>query len=315
LLEVNPYFQSDLAEVRKLLNIPPRGFKEAVTELVKDIPRHNTEVLSGKPDLAKLRIDAEMLGLPWESRLKEWRAECARRGLDFDDLVEDGWGVLPITSYLEWGQWWVDWERKQAGLIPVPRVITLRQEAGLGTALEPKLPSAQAALELAGKYRLGDDYLFDILSMILGIPMGGGEADIELVHRDDWAGVMVTLNCVEYKCTKSEWAKIFDDVIQPSLLAHLGKLSSEIPYPEALADARKRARRGRPPYSPETLNQHLRMWEFCYRKSYLRHGASNAALQAFLENLPEQERSEYEKMDQETFRRAVKNIEGLMHPT
>ena len=92
-------------------------------------------------------------------------------------------------------------------------------------------------------------------------------------------------------------------------------MTGEEPYIEALEKARKRARPGRPPLDPETRDRHLRMWKFWHGHSGEDNGNEKPNLDTFLKSLPDQERHEYESMDRETFRRAVKRLDDLMRPT
>jgi hypothetical protein len=311
LIPKNPYFQRDLIEVRQKLGIPQAGFDAAVEELGKGIPRHPTGLLLGKPDLTSLKEKARQLGLPLEDWLAERETLYAQRGMNFHQEAEEvGWGALPIWGYAL-AEWWLGRERKTAGLEP------LTSNLPPGSLPDPRLPSAQAAFSLSRRYQLGDDYAWTVVSMILGCPPGGGEADVIVQPRRDGAGLSVTLTCVRYDCTLAEWQQIFLDCIQPTLLYALGKVPAGIPGHQALKEARRRVRPGRPPYTPEVLERHLRMWEFCHHENWLAKGLSSTAFEAFLNSLSDddEQKPEFEKLDVETFRRSVRKLDRLLRPT
>ncbi|HZA24754.1 MAG TPA: hypothetical protein VFA32_19515, partial [Dehalococcoidia bacterium] len=260
LLSKNPYFQQDLIEVRRKLGLPEAGFSEAVQKLGEGIPRHPTSLLLGKPNLASLKEKARRLGLPLDDWVAEREAQCAERGMNFEQLIDQvGWGALPIWGFAL-AEWWIARERKLAGLEPLTFNSQAESQGQSSQLLNTCLPSAQAALSLARRYRLGDDYTPTTASLILGCPPGGGEADIVIEHRRDGAGLRVVLPCVRYDCTLAKWQQIFLDAIQPTLFRHASKLPSEVPFHEAIKEARRRAKPGKPPYTQKTLETHLRMW-------------------------------------------------------
>ena len=228
----------------------------------------------------------------------------ARWGRDFQQVIDkSGWAALPIFDPHDWGSWWVSRERAKVGLDPAGNPIDLR------------LPSVAVARDLVERYGLGADYVSDMASLLLGLPPGGGEADIVITPRDDKAGLKVVLNCVRYECTVADWQRIFTEVVQPGLLYDMGKVPTGIPGHEAIALAQKRARSGRPSYPPEKLQADLRMWEFCFNHSYLSMRIPAAAFDKYLNSLPDQERAELEQLDPETFRRNVKALDRLLRPT
>lgn len=304
LLPGNPYFQQDLIQARRRLGIPELGFDEALQELREENPA------SERPDIAKLQRDARRLGLPLEEVPSRWREQYRQLGIDLDQEIQEcGWGALGIWWTDPWVVRWLARERQEAGLQP------LTTNLPAGSPPDPRIPSQQAALSLARRYGLGDVYAFRVGSMILGYLPGGGESDVEIQHRRDGAGLRVTLPCVRYDYTLAQWQRIFFDSVQPQLFRVAGKLSPDVPYDEAIKEARRRAKPGRPPYTPETLEIHRRMWGFCHQDSWLNKGAGRAVFEEFLSSLPEDERSEYEELDLETFRRNVKGIDDLMRPT
>lgn len=309
LLSKNPYFQQDLAETRRRLGLPEKGFDQAVQELSQGIPVHPTGVFQGQPDLRGLKAKARQLGLPLEEVLTALETGLLRQGRDFQREVEEvGWGALPIRGDAML-KWWLAQERQQAGLPPLVAALPA------GSPPDPRIPSQRAALWLARRYRLGDDYAFQVGSILLGCAPGGGEADVEMEHRLDGAGLRVTLPCVRYDCTLAEWEQIFRDSVQPQLFRYAGKLSSAAPYGEAIKTARRRARPGRPPYTPETLEMHRRMWEFWHQNSGFQQGKGSAALDAFLSSLLKEQRHQYDDLDLETFRRAAKGVDRQLRPT
>jgi hypothetical protein len=302
----NPYFQQDLIETRRRLGIPELGFDEALNELRKE------NLASERPDIAKLQRDARRLRLPLEEVLSGRREQYLRAGIDLDQEIQEcGWGALGIWWTDPWVVWWLARERQEAGLQP------LSTNLPAGSPPDPRIPSQRAALWLARRYGLADDYAFRVGSMILGCLPGGGESDVEIQHRRDGAGLRVTLPCVRYDYTLAQWQRIFFDSVQPQLFRVAGKLSPDVPYDEAIKQARRRAKPGRPPYTPETLEIHWRMWGFCHQDSWLNKGVGRAAFEAFLSSLPDEDeqKQEFESLDLETFRRSVKGIDDLMRPT
>jgi hypothetical protein len=309
LLSKNPYFQQDLIEARRKLGLPEAGFSEAVLKLGEGIPHHPTGLLLGKPDLASLKGKAQQLGLPLEDWLAEQETLYAQRGMNFELMIEElGWGALPIWGFTL-AEWWLERERKMVGLEP------LTSNVPASSSLDPRLPSAQVALSLSRRYQLGDDYAWTVASMVLGCPPGGGEADVIVQPRRDGAGLNVTLLCVRYDCTLAEWQQIFFDSIQPTLLYALGKAPAGIPGHEALKEAKRRGKPGRPPYRPETLARRLKMWQFCHQNSYLTKPITAGTFDAFLNSLTDDQRSQYEDLDLETFRRRVRKLDRLLRPT
>jgi hypothetical protein len=229
------------------------------------------------------------------------RAEHAKRGQDLDQLiVERGWDALPI-----WGralpEFWVARERTQAQLPP-------------GADFDARLPSFQAAQQLVRRFRLGDDYLETMWSLLLGVPPGGGEADVTTEPRPDGSGIRVVLTCIRYDCTAADWRRLFSEVIQPTLLFNQGKIPQGVTFAEGIKGARRKARPGRPPYQPEVLDLHFKMWKFCRQHSYLGKHLGEHVYDAFVESLPEDESLPLLDMDHETFRRAVPKLDRLMHP-
>lgn len=316
LLAGNPYFQSDLTKLRLRLEIPPIGFADAICQLEQGLDRDATGFHLGRPDLIKLINKAQSLGLPLKFRLEEWRERDAQLGLDFyRTLEEQGWSALPIFLPMEWANWWTDYERIKAGLDPYHFDMQKWQRGHSDSLPDSRQPSTRAALWLARRYHLGDDFAINLLGMILGVSSGGGQADIVIVPRKDGAGLTVTLNCIRDDTTVADWLAIYKDTIEPALLSRAGAISDGKPFIEALEEARRRNRPGRPPYTAETLNKRIRMWEFCYENSCISGGLGESIFHRFLNELPPDERSAYEEVDLETFRRAVKRLDQLLRPT
>ena len=71
--------------------------------------------------------------------------------------------------------------------------------------LDPRLPSVKAAQWLIERYRLDNDYLPEIVSMLLGRPPGGGQADEIIWPRGDDTGLAVFIPKVPYNSTQSQW--------------------------------------------------------------------------------------------------------------
>ena len=152
--------------------------------------------------------------------------------------------------------------------------------------------------------------------MLLGVPPGGGDADVVIEHRADGTGLAIAIPLLPYDATIKEWSDLFRVTIQPSLLYATGKVPSGIPGGEALEEARRRARPGRPP-DVRKLDRDLRMWEFCYRNDMLGRDTIRDGYNAYLNSMPDDDPgiSEIEDMDQETFRRCVKEIDRRLRPT
>ena len=310
LLAKNPYFSDDLRQVRRELGLPEDGFKKAVARLEETFPLDELDFRTGDPEIPKLLDLAESLGLPLEDRVKEWRDWYVEQGLVLEQVVEHrGWGVLPIFSPLEWAQWWTERERKNA------QVEGLPPQLGKDSTLDEGLPSAKKAKWLVERYRLGADFFPSMHSIILGCGEGGGKADMEIEVREDGGGINITLNRIPYSCTKLEWDLIYSEVVEPCLLDGSGLIRPGLSFSEGLADGRRRAKPGRPPYSQETLDDHLLMWNFCHQKGYLSSGLGEDVFGAFLESLPDDDqRSRLEALDLETFRRDVKRFDQHLRP-
>ena len=306
LLPRNPLFAEALTQARARLGIPALGFSEAVAQLTEHVPAAPEGYPLGRPDLPALVGRASSLGLPLDERVEEWHAEYARRGLDFDAEVERiGWGALPLFSRFEWASWWSDREWRQAGLTAPPS----------GT-LDPHVPSNRAALGLAASFQLGEDYASTVLSLLLGVPPGGGDADLIIDHRADGAGLSITIPSLPYDTTLKAWSDLYREAIQPTLLYAAGKVRSGIPGRDALEEARRKAKPGRPRGDAEKLEWDLRLWEFCYREGFLDNIGIDA-FKAFLDSIPDgdPEKAGFETLDENTFRRSVKEIDRLLRPT
>ena len=318
LLDKNPYFQRDLVEMRRKLGIPEMGFSIATEELVKEIPCDPSGLRLGEPDLVALEERALLLGFPLRERLEEWRGSHLRQGRDFDRAIKQlGWWVLPIFSALDWAAWWVDRERKMAGLNAHEVEPSAERAASSAQFSDERSRFHRAILHLVRRYRLGEAFAPTMSSTVLGVPPGGGEADVMIKPRRDGAGIRVTLNCVDYDCTLAHWAKLFRDCIQPALLSDTGRLPRGLPSSEALAQARRKAKPGRPPYSQEVMDKHMRMWTFCAQEGFLAECKTPlpTVVDAFLDSLDERERYQFENLDPETFWRAVTKVDKLMRPT
>lgn len=318
LLDRNPYFKRDLIETRRKLGVPEMGFSTATEELVKEIPCDPSGLRLGTPDLVALEERARPLGFPLRERLDEWRTSYLRHGRDFDQAVKQlGWGVLPIFSALDWAAWWVDRERKMAGLNAYEVQPTAERAASSVPFLDERLRFHRAILHLVKRYRLGEAFAPTMSSMVLGVPPGGDEADVIIEPRRDGAGISVTLNCVGYDCTLAQWKKLFRDCIHPALLSGTGRLPRGLPSSEALAQARRKARPGRPPYSEEVMDKHMRMWTFCEQEGFLAQFKTRppTVVDAFLDSIDEREWYRFENLDPETFWRAVTRVDKLMRPT
>ena len=306
LLLRNPLFAEALTQARAQLRIPALGFSEAVARLMKDVPSSPEGLPLGRPDLQKLVVRASGLGLPLDERLEEWRAEYTRGGLSFDEEVERyGWGALSLFSRFEWASWWSDRERQQAGLTEPP-----------SGGLDARLPSNLAALQLTAGSQLGEDYGSTVLCLLLGVPPGGGEADVIIEHRADGAGLSIKIPSLPYDTTIEAWGELYRDAIQPTLLYATGKVQSGIPGGMALEEARRKAKPGRPRGEAGKLEWDLRMWEFCYRKGFL-NNIGIEAFDSFLQSLDDDdpEKPGFETLDHETFRRSVKEMDRLLRPT
>ena len=103
--------------------------------------------------------------------------------------------------------------------------------------LDPRLPSVKAAQWLIERYRLDNDYLPEIVSMLLGRPPGGGQADEIIWPRGDDTGLAVFIPKVPYNSTQSQWLDIYSEAVYPSLLSGRGRLDKNFPYYEAVEKA------------------------------------------------------------------------------
>lgn len=306
LLPRNPLFAEALTQARARLGIPALGFSEAVAQLTEHVPAAPEGYPLGRPDLPALVGRASSLGLPLDERVEEWHAEYARRGLDFDAEVERiGWGALPLFSRFEWASWWSDREWRQEGLTEPPS----------GT-LDPHVPSNRATLRLATSFQLGEDYASTVLSLLLGVSPGGGDADVVIEHRADGAGLSITIPLLPYDATVKSWGDLYREAIQPTLLYATGKVRSGIRGGDALEDARRKAKPGRPRADAEKLRWDMPIWEFCFRKGFLEN-VGLAAYNAFLKSFDPDgaEKKVYTALDRETFRRSVKEMDRLLQPT
>jgi len=302
LLPENPYFQAELIKTRKRLGIPPTGFTQAVDELGEQVHRGVLGFPIGKPDLDQLRKKALRLGLPLGERLDEWTAMHAGRGTDFQQVIEkSGWAALPIFLPDEWGSWWVSKERAKNGLGPADDPMDLR------------LPAVAAAYYLVEKYRLGQDYLPHMASLLLGCPSGGGQADLVIEPLSDGSGITVTFD-ISYDCTANEWRRIYQSIIQPALLWDTGKIRGDVLGWKAVAEARRRVKSGRPIYNVDKLEADTKMWGFCYQHGFLIKITKRACYE-FFGSLSDAEWSKFENLDLETFRRNVRALDRLMRPT
>ena len=304
LLIHNPYFQEEVLQARRRLGIPENGFTHAVDELTREVPVHRTGLPLGKPDLKQLRSKACQLNLPLDARMAEWDEKYARSGTSFEQAIQEfGWGALPIFSAWEWAGWWADREAREAGL-----------GRRTGGPADSRLPSNREALSLANRFRLGEDYVPKIWSLLLEVPPGGGEADVQSYPREDGAGIHVTFPSIPWNCTKAEWTNIFDEVILPLLLQGQGKVLAERGDLPAIEAALKQGRPGRPPSRAQELEDSRLMWEFCYQEGWLDKNKWGPAWDAFLSHLPEDDRARFETVDINTFRRNVQRLERWLRP-
>lgn len=315
LLSVNRYFQADVERIRQTLGIPKEGFAQPVSGLDHGIKRNGIGIPVGKPNLKDLTKRAERLGLPLQARIQDWSVFYSERGHDFNEVVDElGWGAVPVFSPFGWAGWWVNRERHVAGLgrhLEEPKISPPIQNI---SPPDSRLPSVRAALDLASRYQLGEGFVDSILDIILGAGRGGGEADVIIVPSRDGLGQQVTITSIPYDITLSAWQAIYYDCIQPIRLSD-GPFPEDVPIADSIREARKRMRPGRPPYSSKTLSTHLQMWGFCFEKDYLQGGLGTGVMDDFLSNLPEGERTQFESMDQESFRKAVRKLDRMFRPT
>lgn len=336
LLPRNPYFQADVEAARRRLGIPPLGFEAALAELGERVQSDPSGSPIEKPDVDLLLRTAGELGLPLDEVFAGLRVQYRRRDRDFDQAIqENGWAVLPIFYARDWLDRWYATERKKAGTQATPPwtglsvgvmealISLLPPEVGalLRRSVPPpvdvRLPIGQEAMALARRYCLGNDYAPSVESLLVG-EMGWqaqSEADFIYTPRLDGSGMVFIIGRLPYDLTTAEWTRWFQNYIQPALLEASGRVSRAVPFTEGLKVARRKARPGRPAYSPEVLEDHWRMWEFCHQESYLTKHRWAAASKAFHESLSEDEQLQFEDMGTDTFRKAVQGIESLLRPT
>ena len=88
------------------------------------------------------------------------------------------------------------WETLKSALKAHEAEPTAERAASSVPFLDERLRFHRAILHLVKRYRLGEAFAPTKASMVLGVPPGGGEADVIIEPRRDGAGISVTLNCV-----------------------------------------------------------------------------------------------------------------------
>ena len=208
LLPKNPYFSHDLIECRRQLGIPSLGFTKAVESLCNRVPTNPSSILPPKIEMDELIILCGELELPLNELIDWRREEYSHGGLDFDQLLEKNFlCVLHIFRTDTWTNWWIEREYSEARVNSPTEIINTIQKllptmpSTLITALvnsakpllDPRLPSVDVANTLISRYSLGEDYLIEVHSLLLGHSPGGGQADQIIWERVDGTGFSILI--------------------------------------------------------------------------------------------------------------------------